>query len=133
VDLLKDLTIEFQNETGIETTLVISPNPAPLSSPIAEVIYRILREALTNTRKHAHASAILVSLLCDNRKASITVQDNGSGLAQDQLADPETNKLHFGLSTMREMIVSLGGELYIGNNDEHGLMIKASIPLPGSN
>jgi len=129
LDLLRDLVKEYQNESGIETTLIVSPNPVPLPSSIAEAIYRILQEALINTRKHANASAILVSLLYDIHTVTVTIQDNGSGMAQDPFLVSEKNNLHFGLKSLRQLVVSLGGNLFIGNNDEHGLIIKASFPL----
>jgi signal transduction histidine kinase len=129
VDLLNDQLNEFQKEFKIETTLVISPGFGSIPSSIAGAIYRVLREGLVNTRKHASASAVLVSLNCDDRFASITIQDNGVGLPQDPSDESSVNELHFGINTLRQHVASLGGDLFIGNNDDRGTILKASFPL----
>jgi signal transduction histidine kinase len=128
VDILQDLVIDFQKEYGIETTLVISPNFRPLRSQIAEVIYRIVREALTNVRKYANAKEVLVSLYSDRDAVTITIQDDGSGMSTSTSIESGVDRSHFGIAIMRQLVAALHGEFYIGNNDDQGVMVKVSIP-----
>jgi signal transduction histidine kinase len=129
IDMLKDQVKEFQEESGIKTRLIISPGIAPIPSPITEIIYRILREALTNTRKYAGATGIMISLQSVDHTVKITIQDNGIGLSKEQLSNIGKSELHFGINTMRQLVASVGGTLFIGNNDDHGVMVKANFPL----
>jgi signal transduction histidine kinase len=133
IDLLKQQILKFQEECSIEISLVTSPNLASIPFPIAEAIFSILREALANTRKHACATAVLVSLYSDYRDVTMTIQDNGIGLSQDPLLNSSDSRLHFGINTMRQLVTSLGGTILITNNDDHGALVKTSFPLVNRN
>src|SRR5206468_5605274 len=43
------------------------------------IIYRIIQELLNNIFKHAKATEVLVQLLREENRLSITVEDNGKG------------------------------------------------------
>ena len=88
VELLEDQMTEYQTMTGIQATLIATPDIAPVPPLIAEAIFRIVREALSNTHKHADASAVLVSLNSKAGEISITIQDNGDGLDDLSAARP---------------------------------------------
>lgn len=67
------LTIDFKYE-GIEERI-------PFSKELA--IYRICKELLTNTIKHAEASEIKISLVSKNRTLKLLYEDNGKGFVND--------------------------------------------------
>lgn len=129
VDLLEDQITEFQSESGIQARLVVSSGLVPVPAPVAEAIFRIVREALTNVQKHAKASAVLVSLHSEEGAVTVIIQDNGTGMEPASLLDVGETELHFGLSTMRRLATQLGGQLFVSNNDDHGLLVKARIPV----
>jgi len=129
VQLLEEQVAEFQDETGIQATLIAPPDLAPLPSAIAEAIFRIAREALANVRKHAQATAVLVSLDGEDSAVTVTIQDNGVGLDYCSLVDPGEAGMHFGVNTMRKLVTQLNGRFLIDNNDDHGVMIKARFPI----
>jgi signal transduction histidine kinase len=131
VVLLLDQVQEFQAESGIPATFVVSPDLPPLPPAAAEAIFRIVREALTNVHKHAHASAVIVSLRGEEDAVTVTIQDDGIGLEECTLVDPGVGGLHFGIRTMRELASQLGGRFLIDNNDEHGTMVKVRVPVGG--
>ena len=62
VALLEEAVRDFQARTGVATTLVVPAGFAYPPSLIGEAIYRIVRESFSNVRKHAQASAVIVSL-----------------------------------------------------------------------
>ena len=70
---------------------------APLPRAIDLSAYRIVQEGLTNALKHAHASALDVSLSVDGDLYSVTVRDDGVGIA-----DENAGHGHWGLQGMRE-------------------------------
>ena len=73
-----------------------------------ECLYRIAREALHNTVKHAQASSVRLALLQTETGYRLEVEDNGSGFDSSQSFPG-----HLGLKSMHERTASLGGELEI--------------------
>ena len=96
---------------------------------IGEAIYRIVRESLSNVRKHARANAVLVSLMHDGNSVVVTVQDGGVCLAEPLPLGSDDHGLRFGVSTMREMTAQAAGDLQIANNDDRGVIVRARFPL----
>ncbi len=123
--LLKDLMQEFEETSGIQASLLLPPNLIETSPTINEAIYRIVIEALSNVKKHSHASVVVVTLSYDKSFLSIAIQDNGRGLNFRKKAGP-----HFGLLTMKQAANNAGGEIAIINNeDDTGTVIRATFPL----
>jgi signal transduction histidine kinase len=94
-------------------------------SPIVQLLaYQILREALRNAVRHAHASLIQVSLSREGSDMRITVEDNGQGF------DPESVDAdrHFGLLLIRERVELAGGVLNVRSRIGEGTRIIARLP-----
>ena len=131
VALLEEAVRDFQARTGIATTLVVEADFAYPPSLIGEAIYRIVRESFSNVRKHAQASGVIVSLQSAAASISVTVQDNGIGLARPMAMENGEGGLHFGVVAMRQLALQAGGEFLIANNDDQGVTVRATFPLPG--
>jgi len=130
VDLLGQQIAEFQGQSGISATLIApAPLPAP-PQPACEAIFRIVRESLSNVRKHAQASAVVVSLHSDAREVTVAIQDNGVGLTDRSVLESGDQPLHFGVATMRQVAKQAQGELLIANSEDRGVVVKARFPLP---
>lgn len=128
VDLLQAQVTTFQNEFGINTTLIAPDDLGKLSLPVTEAIYRLVREAMTNIYKHANATAAFVSISRNDDSIMVTIQDDGYGLPSDVRLDSIEGALHFGVNSMRQMVLPFGGEFSIENNDDHGVIVKAIFP-----
>lgn len=89
----------------------------------AEVL-TILREALTNTAKHAHASQVRVSLISDREGLLMEVADDGIGFAPT--ADPDG----LGLHSMRARAASIGARLAVQSEARRGTRIVLQLPYP---
>lgn len=50
------------------------------------ILYRIVQELLNNTIKHAEATQVLVQLMCEENKFTLTVEDDGKGFEADNPA-----------------------------------------------
>jgi signal transduction histidine kinase len=85
--------------------------------PVAAEVRRIVIEALTNAGRHAQASRVSVGLRRSGRQAIVSVADNGSGLADHQVAraaaTPPASGAHFGIDMMRLRAAMIGGQLEI--------------------
>src|SRR5207245_8114552 len=117
---------QLRDEHGLEFELVadLEQEPEPETRTIA---FRIVQEALTNTRKHAEASR--VEILFDRRGVGLfgSVRDDGNGFSPDQLA--ERRKLgHLGVVAMRERAEVAGGWLRIESAPSEGTNVEFWIP-----
>lgn len=95
------------------------------STPLAQLLaYQVVREALHNAAKHAHASRITVRLWGDETSVRVAVTDDGSGF--DWLS-VDGNR-HFGLQIMKERLEAAGGNMLIDSRLGSGTTVAASIP-----
>lgn len=90
-------------------------------------LFRIVQESLTNIRKYAKASRVIVTLNRSGEGLMLRIIDDGIGIAPDTIIKPMSH----GLLGMRERALLLGGTLNIrrGRNDT-GTCIEVAIPLP---
>lgn len=96
--------------------------PLPLLSAAVEVAaYRVVTEAITNVRRHAHARRCDVSVKADGA-LQIEIRDDGVGL-------PTNYQAGVGLISMRERASELGGTCLIESNPGHGTRIVATLPI----
>jgi signal transduction histidine kinase len=96
------------------------------SGDLSIALFRIVQESLTNIRKYAKASKVIVTLSRSEVGLVLRVIDDGVGIASNTLVKPMSH----GLLGMRERALLLGGTLTIrrGRNDA-GTCIEVHIPL----
>jgi two-component system, NarL family, sensor kinase len=111
----------FSAETGIRVHLGSSGHVS-LTTADEDEIFRIVTEALTNVRKHAHATDVEVSLTAHQNGLRVEVADNGRGF------NPRTRTTGFGLMGMRERAQMLGGRLRIVTRPRRGTRVVLTIP-----
>ncbi|PKV85189.1 sensor histidine kinase [Streptomyces sp. TLI_146] len=98
-----------------------------LPGEVAAAAYRVVREALTNVRKHAaDASAVRVGLRVVGDGLEVRVADDGSRAAR---LPPGARGGGFGLAGLTERVTALGGELTAGPAPEGGWQVVALLPL----
>lgn len=84
-------------------------------------IYRIIQECISNTIKHAQASALKVSVVRKNGELIIQYRDNGIGISDSQ------NKLGLGLLTIQERTAIIGGRLELKTGTNKGISLTITI------
>jgi signal transduction histidine kinase len=92
--------------------------------------YRIVQEALTNTRKHAGPARARVVLHYDEDGLTVQVDDDGTGtLAAPAVSDgSRTAGGGNGLPGMRERAQALGGTITAESRPEGGFRVRAFLP-----
>ena len=127
---LQTLLQEFEEATPIETCLVLPPQLTLPDTVLRRVVMGVVQEALSNVRKHAHATMVLVSLSSTDDTLTVTVQDNGVGIPSSRLPDVmQGDGYHVGIFTLRTMVERVSGRLTLMNGEEGGLMLRAQLPL----
>jgi signal transduction histidine kinase len=92
-----------------------------LDPEIETTLYRLVQEALTNVRKHAGASSVVVRARLRGQDAEVVVTDDGRGF------DPSRSTPGFGLTGMRERAGLAGGTCEITSSSE-GTRVRFSVP-----
>ncbi len=124
-EALSQLGAEFRAASPeIALTLDLDTTLPPLSAELQLAAYRTAQEALTNVRKHAQASRVLLRLRYEQGTLEVMVRDNGVPSPAKQQTGG------FGLIGLRERIDLLGGQLSYGPLEPIGYRVAALIPLP---
>ncbi len=107
--MLGDAVAEFQTRTGLGASLDNRLIGFELTANEQIHLLQIVREALSNIEKHAHAHNAWVRLdRTVNGQVRVEIEDDGIGIPRD----PE-RRHHFGLSIMRDRAETLGGEISV--------------------
>ncbi|MCM3738386.1 ATP-binding protein [Bacillus cytotoxicus] len=99
-----------------------------LVEPYELVIYRILKELVTNAFKHSKCSKLEVSLKLENDEIELIVKDNGIGLVINEKYVPND---HRGWNSIKEQLLLLNGKMTISECNPSGLCIAILIPMKG--
>ena len=94
-----------------------------LENKIETNIYRVIQEAMNNTKKHANTSKITVVLNQSDDLLTVDISDEGKGFDVTRI---DVYDKH-GLSNMRQRIKMIKGTMHI--DSRQGTSIKIKIPL----
>lgn len=122
---VEKLVKQFREESGISIFLQEAWQYSRLPTSMEMQVLRIVRETLTNARKHSNAHNMRVLLQCDEEgNHRVLVEDDGQGFT---LPPPhEQTSEHLGIVIMRERAQQLNGELRIESEPGEGTRIELS-------
>jgi signal transduction histidine kinase len=119
--------------SGLRANLTVSGMDGDrLPADIEIVVFRVVQEAVTNVVRHAEAHSVAVDLRRDAQALTVTVIDDGRGLAPGAAARAAASGRHLGLVGIRERLRGYQGHLEIGPRGEGGTELVARLPLPCS-
>ena len=110
---------------GVRIDVHVENIPSTLPPEIALCLYRVLQKALQNVVKHSRSPHTHVALTGHTDDLRLTVNDSGTGF------DPHEaiRRPGLGLTSMRERLKIVGGQLSIQSEPGRGTMILAVVPL----
>jgi signal transduction histidine kinase len=97
----------------------------PLPPDMRHNIFLIVKEALTNTLKHANAREVQVQARASDNRLEVLVKDDGKGFDPAALTEGRRN----GLGNMRQRAESIGGTLEVQSSPGNGTAVKLSVSL----
>lgn len=112
-------------ETGIVHCELMAAGDVRVPDPaMAQHLYRIAQEALSNAVRHAHANRISLELRRSDSELILLVEDDGGGLPPELPADG------MGLRTMAYRARMMGGELEVASAPGGGTRITCRVTRP---
>ncbi|MBB4713522.1 sensor histidine kinase [Streptomyces luteogriseus] len=126
---IEDL-VEQCRGSGLPVDFKVEGTPRPLPSGVELTAYRIVQEALTNTRKHGGENAgASVRLVYFDDGLGLLVEDDGKGAPHELYEEGGFDGQGHGLIGMRERVGMVGGTLDAGPRPGGGFRISALLPL----
>jgi signal transduction histidine kinase len=114
----------FARNGAVMVSFASEGDVSTLTSSQKIALFRVVQEALANTRKHSEATRADVCLRATDGYVSVSVSDDGNGF------DPERAKRkgRLGLSGVTERVRLLGGDIEIRSRPGQGTCIRATLP-----
>jgi signal transduction histidine kinase len=123
---LEELARDLQTYSVLSVDVAVEPAALLRVTPQqTKDILQIVREALSNIRKHAHATRVEIRLNHTGSALALAITDNGVGLP----AGGDFDTRGYGLRNMAERALRLRGDLVVRPLDQGGTAIEVTIPL----
>lgn len=126
-DALDRTVRRWSAEHAVPATVTTTGDTVPLHPDAEVALLRLAQEALTNTARHARATAVTVTLSYVGDTVALDVDDDGVGF--DPAARPAPAAGGFGLQGMRERVSALGGRLEVESLPGRGTTVAATVPV----
>ena len=113
--MINDGSVNVETECGNEAM--------PISPRIEDAMFRIGREAIANSIRHAGPSTIRIRVQKSGTSICLSVEDDGAGFVTD------TPKHGFGLVGMRNRAESISAKLVVKSAPGAGTLMEVVAPL----
>jgi len=129
IPAVKWLGSEMEKNDKIDVETKITGAQRQLRGHSELMIFRVIQEALTNVRRHSHATKVNIEIGFWENKLKIQIRDNGKGFKiPAKLSElPQAGKL--GLLGISERVQLIGGSLDIKSQRGKGTVLTIDIPL----
>lgn len=120
--------------SGLPVSVQIEGEPGRIPAVVDATAYRIVREALTNSLRHAHAGRVEIVVRHDPERLDVRVRDDGRGTGRAKVnrmpeREPGAEDSGWGIAGMRQRAALLGGRVDTGPAPDGGFVVHASLPL----
>ena len=110
---------KFEHQSGLKASMQVQGQGMPLSPDLQIQVLHIVQEALSNVRKHAHATRVWLDVV-QQPQWRFEVRDDGVGFAPEHAGSDET---HVGLRIMAERAERIGAQLEVIATRRHGCSV----------
>ncbi len=112
---------------GTPAELTEEGDPALASPVVGRTAYRIVREALTNVRKHAPGARVTVHVRYGDAQVSLVVRNTSPPTAADLSGLAGTGS-GLGIANLRQRVELVHGMLRAGPEPDGGFCLEATLP-----
>lgn len=125
---LEDYVARERTRTATRITIDISSKIGRLATEVELSAFRIIQEALSNSLKHAQATAITIAVLRAEGRLFINVSDNGVGFDVEVKLEHAGRSGRIGLQSMCERAAMTGGSATITSIPGKGTIVHVELP-----
>ncbi len=126
---LLSLCQDIEQRSGLTMTCRVAEGLSGLGDTVAEALWRVAQEALTNIEQHANAKTVCIEFERQSDMLSLRITDDGQGFSTEAYH----RSGHYGLRGMRERLEGLGGTLTLSSVDPDGTLrgtiVEARVPV----
>jgi signal transduction histidine kinase/ligand-binding sensor domain-containing protein len=124
--VLTQVAEDLRGQASVKISVVVEGKVQPLHPLIRDEVYRIGREALANTFRHAHATRVDIELGYSRDSLRLVVRDNGCGMAPTRASVGRPGG--WGMQGMRERAAHIGATLRLLSAPSAGTEIELLVP-----
>ncbi len=118
--------VDESNAVGVSAELIETGDRSLASPVVVRTAYRVVREALTNVRKHAPGARVTVRLDYTETQVRLTVHN--SAPTAEPTPELTTRGSGMGLSHLRQRIELVHGTLRAGHTRDGGFQVDVVLP-----
>jgi len=108
---------------GLTPQLKLSGEPDVVPEPVADAVFRIVREAVTNAIRHSGGRRVRIDIRCGPSSVHVLISDDGGRIDAGSTPRPGT-----GITGMTELVDRLGGTIAF-RPGRSGFVVRARLPL----
>jgi signal transduction histidine kinase len=127
-DVLSQITDAFAARTGVSPETSVSGDLAPLTDSQQITLLALIREGLSNVRKHSRAQTVTVAIANGPSGVRVRITDDGRGFDPEATLVRAARAGHLGLVGMQERVRMLGGSTRIESRPGGPTVISATLP-----
>jgi PAS domain S-box-containing protein len=118
----------FSERSGVAVNFTIPDNFQRLPKEVELTLFCVAQESLANVHRHSKARSVEISVDRSATHVSLTVRDDGIGMAAPLHSDRRNSLLGIGIAGMRERVSQLQGEFRIHSSPGNGTTIHVILP-----
>jgi signal transduction histidine kinase len=123
---IEELAGRLGSDHHVDVEVVVDLGDS-IGQQVVAIVYRTVRECLTNIGKHARAKHARITIRSDASNVYVVAEDDGKGFPAD-MAERRRNG-HVGLTLLAGTIIDLGGSLTIDDRGQRGAAVRCRIPI----
>ncbi len=120
---------QFQKCTGIHCELTVAVAGDDLPVNLADTIFDIYSESMSNVACHAGASQVVIALALTRREVTLVVRDNGIGLRNFGLGMDVSRPIRGGIAGMQARARIHKGFCDLAGAQSGGTTVTVSLPI----
>ncbi len=129
VAAIRDYAERFAEASKLAVHVEAQPDAGSALEPeVEDDLFRSVREALTNVRKHAEAQRVTIRVRHEDEAVTVEIEDDGRGFDQDLASVAASDWPHHGLAGMRERAAAAGGTVDWRRAGDRGTLVALTVP-----
>jgi PAS domain S-box-containing protein len=118
----------LQKRSDLKIELIVPESFGRLPSDMELLIFRVVQECLTNIHRHSGSETASIRLTRSSTSICVLVEDQGTGMSPEKLAQISSHGAGVGLRGMRERLHHFQGELQL-HSDKSGTRVTVIMPV----